>query len=144
MGEPQRKNTWYTGKQNMACLTCAPCGAQTHIRYSGKIIERLSTVIKSALLNSAMGAALNLFYCPSETVNNLQSCPEGSNCDRLISLVRMEPLLSRYLSVPWGMLCATRIHYTTKLPTIFFSILYKTAYKRKVQAAGMNKIDTDA
>ena len=30
-------------KQNLACLTCAPCGPQTHTTHSGEMIEWLLT-----------------------------------------------------------------------------------------------------
>ena len=39
MGEPPQKNNWHTRKQNLACLTCAPCGARTHIRHSSEMIQ---------------------------------------------------------------------------------------------------------
>ena len=44
--EPQEKNTRHSCKKNLACLTCALCWAQTHTRYSGEMIKRLSTVMK--------------------------------------------------------------------------------------------------
>ena len=34
---PEKKNTWHTRKQNLACLTCGQCGARTHT--SGETIE---------------------------------------------------------------------------------------------------------
>ena len=32
--------------QNLACLTCAPCGARIHTRHSCEMIEWLSAVMK--------------------------------------------------------------------------------------------------
>ena len=37
-GEPPRKNTWHTRKQNLACLTCSQSGARTHTRHSGELL----------------------------------------------------------------------------------------------------------
>ena len=41
-----RKTTWHTRKQNLACLTCAPCEARTHTRHSGEMVKWLSAVMK--------------------------------------------------------------------------------------------------
>ena len=35
-GRTPRKTTWHTCKQNLACLTSALYGAQTHTRHSGE------------------------------------------------------------------------------------------------------------
>ena len=38
-GKTPRKTTWRTHKQNLACLTCGQCRAQTHTRHSGEMIQ---------------------------------------------------------------------------------------------------------
>ena len=35
----KKKNTWYTRKQNLACLTCGQSEARTHTRHNGEMIE---------------------------------------------------------------------------------------------------------
>ena len=38
-GRTPGKTTWHTRKQNLGCLTCGQCGARTHNRHSGEMIE---------------------------------------------------------------------------------------------------------
>ena len=50
-GQPREKTLGtVTRKDNLACLTCAPCGARTHTRHSGEMIEWLSAVILTTQL----------------------------------------------------------------------------------------------
>ena len=39
VGGPKMGEPWHTRKQSLACLTCALCGARTHTRHSGEMIE---------------------------------------------------------------------------------------------------------
>ena len=45
-GRTPRKTIWHTRRKNLACLTNAPCGAQTYTRHSDEMIEWLSAVMK--------------------------------------------------------------------------------------------------
>ena len=45
-GQPREKTIWHTRKQNLTCLTWTLCGARTHNRHSGWMIEWLSAVMK--------------------------------------------------------------------------------------------------
>ena len=55
MRTPEKKNTWHTRKQNLACLTCGQIGARTHTRHSREMIKCLRN---NALNRSATGAAM--------------------------------------------------------------------------------------
>ena len=69
-GRTPRKTTWRTRKQNLACLACGQCGARTHTRHSGEMIECSRN---SALNRSTMGAAFMDSVATKHALNQMQT-----------------------------------------------------------------------
>ena len=60
-GRTPRKNTWYTCKQNLACLTSVPCGARIHTRYSDENHIYVSLIFSVGLGSVPMKCVPNLW-----------------------------------------------------------------------------------
>ena len=83
---PEKKNTWHTRKQKLACLTCCQRGAQTHTRHRGQILI--------CLIHSSTREAVSPEQCVLMTRTAKASVAFGRICANVISEMKQRSIPS--------------------------------------------------